>query len=282
MKEKGKLFLCATPIGNLADISRRFVATLEDCDIIAAEDTSHSRKLLSYTCISKKLVSYHEHNKETRGKELIDLLLSGSSIALLSDAGHPGISDPGEQLVAMAVAEGITVVPVPGASALLCALTASGLESTPFFFGGFLPKTKKHRLEKLRMWQSIPATIVLYEAPHRLKEVLGDIMAVWGNRRIVLAREMTKLYEEFFRGDLEQSIAWLEKSPPRGEFTLVIEKASGDASEIERPPAMERLKALIASGEDKKESLKKVAKEYNMPRRDLYKELLEQDDVGGM
>ena len=282
MEQKGKLFLCATPIGNLGDVSQRFAATVEAVDIIAAEDTSHSRKLLSHIGVSKKLLSYHEHNKEKRGQELIDTMLSGQNVALLSDAGHPGISDPGEQLVSMAVKEGIEVVPIPGASAVLCAVMASGLESTPFFFGGFLPKTKKHRLEKLRMWQSIPATIVLYEAPHRIKEVLKDILEVWGNRRIAIARELTKVYEEFFRGTVTESLDWLEKNSPRGEFTVVIEKAEGSELEDSRPPALERLNALIASGEDKKESLKKVAKEYNIPKRDLYKQLLEQESAGGM
>ena len=282
MEHKGKLFLCATPIGNLGDVSQRFVTTVEEADVIAAEDTSHSRKLLSHIGVSKKLVSYHEHNKDKRGQELIDMLLAGQTVALLSDAGHPGISDPGEQLVAMAVKEGISIVPIPGASAVLCAVMVSGLESTPFFFGGFLPKTKKHRREKLRMWQSIPATIVLYEAPHRIKEVVKDIFEVWGDRRIAIARELTKVYEEFFRGSVAESLCWLEENTPRGEFTLVIDKDKDAASELERPPAMEKLKELIASGEDKKESLKKIAKEYNIPKRDLYKQLLEQESAGGM
>ena len=276
MEQKGKLFLCATPIGNLEDVTLRLVSVLQSADIVAAEDTSHTKKLLNHLGIQKKLISYHEHNKEKRGSELIRLMLDGKSVALVSDAGYPGIADPGEQLVKLSVDEGIDIVPLPGANAALSALVASGIETTPFFFGGFLPKTKKHRQEKLRMWQQVPATMIFYEAPHRIEQVLAQIHDSWGDRRIVLARELTKVYEEFFRGNITQALSWLKQKPPRGEFTIIIEKGQQreDCPEIS---AFEKLKQLLKQGEDKKESLKKVAKEYNMSKRELYRYLLDEE-----
>lgn len=280
MKEKGKLFLCATPIGNLEDVTLRLIKTLQAVEAIAAEDTSHTRKLLNHLGIQKRLISYYEHNKDKKGPELINMLEEGQNIALVSDAGYPGISDPGEQLVALAVASDIAVVPIPGANAALCALIASGVQTTPFFFGGFLPKTKKHREEKLRMWQSIPATVILYEAPHRIKQVLAEIKDLWGERQVALARELTKMYEEFYRGSVSDCLAWLESKPPRGEFTLVIEQGEA-VCEDNKPEisARVRLQQLLAQGEDKKESLKKVAKEYGIAKRDLYKELLDSESM---
>ena len=280
MQQQGKLFLCATPIGNLADVTLRLIEVLKNTDIIAAEDTLHSKKLLSYLGLQKKLLSYHEHNKEKRGPEIIRILLAGQDVALLSDAGYPGIADPGEQLVALAVAEGIEIVPLPGANAALTAIVASGLATTPFFFGGFLPKTQKNRREKLRMWQQIPATIILYEAPHRIKQVLAEIQTAWGNRQIVLARELTKVYEEFFRGTISESRAWLEEKPPRGEFTIVIGQAAFEqVQEQGKMPAMAKLKELLAQGRDKKGSLKVVSVEYGIMKRELYQALLNEEKV---
>ena len=280
MQQQGKLFLCATPIGNLADVTLRLIEVLKNTDIIAAEDTLHSKKLLSYLGLQKKLLSYHEHNKEKRGPEIIRILLAGQDVALLSDAGYPGIADPGEQLVALAVAEGIEIVPLPGANAALTAIVASGLATTPFFFGGFLPKTQKNRREKLRMWQQIPATIILYEAPHRIKQVLAEIQTAWGNRQIVLARELTKVYEEFFRGTISESRTWLEEKPPRGEFTIVIGQAAFEqVQEQGKMPAMAKLKELLAQGRDKKESLKVVSVEYGIMKRELYQALLNEEKV---
>lgn len=280
MKEKGKLFLCATPIGNLDDVTLRLIKVLQTVDLVAAEDTSHTRKLLSHLGIQKRLISYHEHNKDRVGSELIALLEDGQNIALASDAGYPAIADPGEQLVKLAVANSITIVPVPGANAALSALIASGLETTPFFFAGFLPKTKKHRQEKLRMWQSVPATVILYEAPHRIKQALSEIKELWGDRQVTLARELTKIYEEFYRGTLSQCLVWLESKPPRGEFTIVIEQGADIFAQAEPAlPALLRLQQLLAQGEDKKESLKKVAKEYGLAKRDLYKELLDSESM---
>ena len=225
MTEAGILYLCATPIGNLEDITPRVLRILSEADIIAAEDTRHTLQLLNHFNIKGHLVRYDEHSKDKNGPKLIAELLDGKNVALVSDAGFPGIADPGEQLAREAIDAGIKVVPLPGANAALCALIASGLPSSPFFFGGFLPKSKKNRAEQLAAWKNIPSTIILYEAPHRIKDVLKEILAAWGDRQLAAARELTKLHEEFFRGSVTECLAWLEAQPPRGEFCLVI--ASG-------------------------------------------------------
>lgn len=274
--ELGTLYLCATPIGNLEDISQRALRLLQEADWIAAEDTRHTRQLLTHFGIHGHLISYHEHNKEKQGPVLIEKLLAGDNVTLVSDAGFPGIADPGEQLAKLAIAAGIKVVPVPGANAALCALIASGLPSSPFFFGGFLPKSKKNRREQLRLWQRIPATIVLYEAPHRIKEVLNDILLCWGDRQMTAGRELTKLHEEFFRGSVSECLAWLEKQPPRGEFSLVIAQGEEEISDetVEKIDPLEKVQALLAAGTDKKEALLSVAKEYKIPKRELYNKLI--------
>jgi len=269
----GTLYLCATPIGNLGDMTPRAVEILQQADIIAAEDTRHTRQLLTHFAIHGKLLSYHEHNKQLQGKELIKALLAGQNIALVSDAGFPGIADPGELLVKEAIAAAIKVVPVPGANAALTALVASGLPSVTFFFGGFLPKSRKNRREKLQEWQNIPSTIVLYEAPHRIKEVLADILTAWGDRPLVLARELTKLHEEFFRGTVSTGLEFLQAKEPRGEFVLVL--GAGEPHKAE--PALEplaKVRMLMAQGSQKKEALAAVAKEYKIPKRELYNRLL--------
>ena len=196
----GILYLCATPIGNLEDMTPRAQRMLAEADIIAAEDTRHTLQLLNRFNIKGRLVRYDEHSKERQGAYLLDELLSGKNIALVSDAGFPGIADPGEQLARLAIDAGVQVVPVPGANAALCALIASGLPASPFFFGGFLPKSKKNRRQQLEEWQYLPATIILYEAPHRIEQVLQEVLEVWGDRQLAAARELTKLHEEFFRG----------------------------------------------------------------------------------
>jgi 16S rRNA (cytidine1402-2'-O)-methyltransferase len=285
MAENGKLFLCATPIGNLDDITLRLVKVLRQVDLVAAEDTGQTLKLLNHLALRKRLLSYHEHNKAKAGPKLLDLMGQGKDVALLSDAGCPAIADPGEDLVRLAIGRGIKVVPIPGANAALCALAASGIAPVPFFFGGFLPKTKKHREEKLIMWRGLPATVVLYEAPHRLLAVLADIKRLWGDREIALAREMTKIYEEFFRGRLSESLDWLAANPPRGEFTVVLSGAEGPAGDErptgdEKPPPLVELKRLLAAGADKKDSIKKVAAAYKMPKRELYQALLKSDAEG--
>lgn len=273
----GTLYLCATPIGNLEDMTPRAIRMLSEADIIAAEDTRHTRQLLNHFEIKGRLVRYDEHSKEKQGAYLLQELQDGKNVALVSDAGFPGIADPGEALAKEAIAAGIKVVPVPGANAALCALIASGLPTYPFFFGGFLPKSRRNRKEQLEKWQYIPATIILYEAPHRLVEVLQDILACWGDRQIAAARELTKLHEEFFRGTVSSCLEWLKVQPPRGEFCLVLAPGEQPAQEDAEVDPLTEVKQLIAGGMDKKEALAKVAKARRVPKRELYNSLLQEE-----
>lgn len=279
-KGNGILYLCATPIGNLEDMTPRAVRMLKEADIIAAEDTRHTLQLLNHFEIKGHLVRYDEHSKEKQGAYLLQELQSGKNVALVSDAGFPGIADPGEALAKEAIDCGIKVVPVPGANAALCALIASGLPAYPFFFGGFLPKSKRNRREQLELWKKIPATVILYEAPHRIKEVLQDILSCWGDRKIAAARELTKLHEEFFRGSISECLQWLEEKAPRGEFCLVI--APGEAEEQDTEEAvltpMEEVKQLIAGGMDKKVALSQTAKKHKVPKRELYNQLILEEE----
>lgn len=273
----GTLYLCATPIGNLEDMTPRAIRMLREADIIAAEDTRHTRQLLNHFEIKGRLVRYDEHSKEKQGAYLLQELQDGKNVALVSDAGFPGIADPGEALAKEAIAAGIKVVPVPGANAALCALIASGLPAYPFFFGGFLPKSKRNRREQLVKWQYVPATIILYEAPHRLEEVLQDILACWGDRPMAAARELTKLHEEFFRGTVSSCLAWLKVQPPRGEFCLVLAPGEQPLQEEAEVDPLTEVKQLIAGGMDKKEALAKVAKARRVPKRELYNSLLNEE-----
>lgn len=273
----GTLYLCATPIGNLEDMTPRAIRMLSEADIIAAEDTRHTRQLLNHFEIKGRLVRYDEHSKEKQGAYLLQELQDGKNVALVSDAGFPGIADPGEALAKEAIAAGIKVVPVPGANAALCALIASGLPTYPFFFGGFLPKSRRNRKEQLEKWQYIPATIILYEAPHRLEEVLQDILSCWGDRQIAAARELTKLHEEFFRGTVSSCLEWLKVQPPRGEFCLVLAPGEQPAQEEAEVDPLTEVKQLIAGGMDKKEALAKVAKARRVPKRELYNSLLQEE-----
>ena len=278
MTEAGTLYLCATPIGNLEDITPRVLRTLGEADIIAAEDTRHTLQLLNHFNIKGHLVRYDEHSKDKNGPKLIAELLDGKNVALVSDAGFPGIADPGEQLAREAIGAGIKVVPLPGANAALCALIASGLPSSPFFFGGFLPKSKKNRAEQLAEWKNIPSTIRLYEAPHRIKDVLKEILAAWGDRQLAAARELTKLHEEFFRGSVTECLAWLDAQPPRGEFCLVIAQGEADVQEeTQADDPLDEVKTLIAQGMDKKVALAQVAKARKVPKRELYNRLLAEE-----
>mgnify|MGYP004448488039 FL=1 len=273
----GTLYLCATPIGNLEDMTPRAKRILAEADLIAAEDTRHTLQLLNHFDIKGHLVRYDEHSKEKQGAYLLEQLLEGKNVALVSDAGFPGIADPGEALAHEAIALGIKVVPVPGANAALCALVASGLKAQPFFFGGFLPKSKKNRREQIAAWKNIPATIILYEAPHRIEEVLEDLLACWGDRKLACARELTKLHEEFYRGSISSCLEHFKENPPRGEFCLVI--AQGEAEEVqEKIDPLEEVKQLIASGLDKKSALSQVAKQRKIPKRELYNQLLQEGD----
>ena len=270
----GTLYLCATPIGNLEDMTFRAVRILKEVDVVAAEDTRHTRKLLTHFDIHTPLVSYHEHNKLGRGPELIERLLAGEDIACVSDAGMPGISDPGSHLAMLAIEAGITVTPIPGANAGLSALIASGLDTTEFHFIGFLSKQKKNRLETLARIKPIQGTLIFYESPHRLKDTLGELLTVLGNRNIVAARELTKKFEEFRRGTIEELIAYYKEEAPRGEFTLIVDGASEEEAQIVEETinmtVEQELIMLMENGTEKKEAIRQVAKRRNMPKRDVY------------
>lgn len=275
----GTLYLCATPIGNLEDMTPRALRMLQEADLIAAEDTRHTLQLLNHFDIKGRLVRYDEHSKEKQGAYLLEQLLEGKSIALVSDAGFPGIADPGEALAHDAIAQGVRVVPVPGANAALCALIASGLPTYPFFFGGFLPKSKRNRREQLELWQHIPATMILYEAPHRIVEVLKDILDCWGDRPLAAARELTKLHEEFYRGTVSGCLSWLEENSPRGEFCLVLGAGDGKAAtEEEQLEPLDEVRRLMAEGVDKKSALAQVAKKRKIPKRELYNQLISEGE----
>lgn len=275
----GTLYLCATPIGNLEDMTPRALRMLQEADLIAAEDTRHTLQLLNHFDIKGRLVRYDEHSKEKQGAYLLEQLLEGKSIALVSDAGFPGIADPGEALAHDAIAQGVRVVPVPGANAALCALIASGLPTYPFFFGGFLPKSKRNRREKLELWQHIPATMILYEAPHRIVEVLKDILACWGDRPLAAARELTKLHEEFYRGTVSGCLSWLEENSSRGEFCLVLGAGDGKAAtEEQQLEPLDEVRRLMDEGVDKKSALAQVAKKRKIPKRELYNQLISEGE----
>jgi 16S rRNA (cytidine1402-2'-O)-methyltransferase len=273
---KGILYLVPTPIGNLEDMSFRAIRILKEADYIAAEDTRNSKKLCNYFEIDTPLMSYHEHNKETSGRKVIDLLKEGAKIALISDAGLPTISDPGFELVVSAVGEQLTVVPLPGANAALTALIASGLSTQPFYFFGFLDRQKKEKRRQLEQLRDIQATTILYEAPHRLKETLLLINEVMGDRNIALCRELTKRYEEFIRGTVSELIGWATEDVVRGEFCLIIEKGeliSNQETSLwwEELSALEHVKHYIAvKGLSSKEAIKQTAKDRNVNKRDIY------------
>ncbi len=271
----GTLYLCATPIGNLEDMTPRALRMLREADMIAAEDTRHTLQLLNHFGIKTRLVRYDEHSKEKQGAYLLEQLLAGKNVVLVSDAGFPAIADPGEALAREAIAAGVRVTPVPGANAALCALVASGLPAYPFFFGGFLPKSKRNRRQQLDAWRDIPATMLLYEAPHRVEEVLRDILDSWGDRPMAAARELTKLHEEFYRGTISGCLEWLRLQAPRGEFCLVIGAGTGQApaDEDEAEP-LDEVRRLLADGVDKKTALAQVAKKRKIPKRELYNQFI--------
>ena len=273
---KGILYLVPTPIGNLEDMSFRAIRILKEADYIAAEDTRNSKKLLSYFEIDTPLMSYHEHNKESSGWKIIQLLKEGAKIALISDAGLPTISDPGSELVAEAIEEQLAVVPLPGANAALTALIASGLPTKNFYFFGFLDRQKKEKRKQLEELKNIPTTTILYEAPHRLKETLQLIHEVMGNRKIALCRELTKKFEEFIRGTASELIEWAKEDVIRGEFCLIIE--GGSLVPIQESTAWwedlsveEHVKHYVSvKGVSTKEAIKQTAKDRNMMKRDVY------------
>ncbi len=279
--EAGCLYLVATPIGNLEDISLRALRILREADLIACEDTRQTQKLLAHYDIHKRLESYHEHNEMTRAPELIIELEQGARIALVSDAGTPAISDPGHRLVTLSLRHGIPVVPVPGPSALVAALAASGLAIEEFTFVGFLPARAGERRKALRALESEPRTLVYYEAPHRLVDSLADALEILGNRHAVIAREVTKMYEEFLRGHLEDLLPELRRKTPRGEITVLLGKddkharntaAAGAA--IGEPLAHRVEEIMRERSVDRKAALKLAARERGLTRREAYKQML--------
>ena len=272
----GCLYLVATPIGNLEDITLRAIRILKEADIIACEDTRQTQKLLQHYGIRKEMVSYHEHNELTRSPELAIELEQGAKIALVSDAGTPGISDPGHRLVTLCLRHHISVVPIPGPSALVAALAASGLPTEEFLFVGFLPPRAGARRKALEVLKAESRTLIFYEAPHRVVETLADATEILGPRPAVIAREVTKIHEEFLRGPLAELLESARKRAPRGEITLLIGPGDPQAQQVELSVSLkERVEQLEAEGGiDRKAALKQAARERGLAKREAYKQLL--------
>lgn len=273
----GTLYLVATPLGNLEDMTFRAVKTLQSVDLIAAEDTRHTGKLLQHFQVTTPQISYHDHNRLSRVPELVEKLRAGQSVALVSDAGTPGISDPGQELVAACVDQGIAVVPIPGATALISALISSGLKTDRFVFEGFLPTKGKERQGRLDFLKSEPRTLIFYEAPHRLLTTLTDLQRTFGEtRRLAVARELTKYHEEFWYGTIAAAIVTFTEREPKGEFCLVVEGRSPDAEpEFSLDTLRAELKALLDQGMSRSQASRQLAEIAQVPRRQLYQLSLE-------
>lgn len=273
---QGILYLVATPIGNLEDMTYRAVRILGEVDLIAAEDTRNSIKLLNHFDIKTPMTSYHEHNKYEKAEELVAKLVAGTNIAVITDAGTPGISDPGEELVRQCYEAGITVVPVPGACAAINALIASGLPTRRFAFEAFLPSDKKERKQVLDELEKETRTIIIYEAPHRLLKTLSELNSKLGNREATICRELTKKHETFFKTTLEDAITHYETTEPKGECIIVIKGISRETLIMEEQMKWEsmsipdHIKMYMSEGLDKKEATKQVAKDRGVPKRDIY------------
>ena len=281
--ERGTLYLCATPIGNLEDITYRVVRVLSEADVIAAEDTRNSIKLLNHFQIHTPMTSYHEYNKIEKGRQLVERMLAGENVALITDAGTPGISDPGEELVKMAWEAGITVTSLPGPAACITALTASGLPTRRFAFEAFLPSEKKERQAVLAEMALETRTMVVYEAPHRLVRTLAELLEALGDRPVTVCRELTKKHETFFRTTFSEALAYYEANEPRGECVLVIAGRSREEIRAEEIAAFEEitveehLQRYLDEGMDKKAAMKAVAADRGVSRREIYQALLEND-----
>lgn len=265
---KGKLYIIATPIGNLEDITFRAVNTLREVDVIAAEDTRQTLKLLNHYNITKHLISYHRHNEETKSNYLIEKLKEGQNIGLVSDAGTPGISDPGEEVIKKAIEEGIEVIPIPGACAMVNALICSGIDTKEFTFLGFLPINKKLRKEKLDEIQNATKTIIIYEAPHKMKNTLQDLQKILKNRKVCLARELTKIHEQFIRKNIDELIEEIDNL--KGEMILIIEAGEGKKQEKLELSIEESYAIYEKQGLSKNEIIKKIAKERNTNKNEIY------------
>jgi 16S rRNA (cytidine1402-2'-O)-methyltransferase len=276
----GKLFIVATPIGNLEDITLRALRTLKEVDLIACEDTRHTRKLLTHFEIHKPLISYHEHNERTRSKELIEALLSGKNVAVVSDAGTPGISDPGADVISAAIDAGIEIIPIPGPSALITALIASGLPTHAFRFIGFLPAKSTVRKAKLEQLVDSRVTLIFYESPHRLERVIEDLFAAFGNRRAVIARELTKVHEEFKRGFLADFSAGVNEQTARGEYVIIVEGNTSTESP-QTGTIVEQVNALIEnSGLSKKDAIKQIARLNGLSKSEVYQQVVNDKSEG--
>ena len=277
---QGKLYLCATPIGNLEDITLRVLRTLKEADLIAAEDTRHSIKLLNHFDIKTPMTSYHEFNKVEKARYLVDKMREGTNVALITDAGTPGISDPGEELVRQCYEAGIEVTSLPGPAACITALTISGMATRRFAFETFLPSDKKEKQEIFEELKKETRTIILYEAPHRLVRTLSELLENLGDRRISVCRELTKTHETVFRTTVSEALSYYETEEPRGECVLVIEGKNRMEIQQEQERSWEaisigeHMKRYLDGGTDKKEAMKLVAKDRGMKKRDVYQYLL--------
>ena len=276
----GTLYLCATPIGNLEDMTFRVIRTLKEVDLIAAEDTRNSIKLLNHFEIQTPMTSYHEYNKYEKGRKLVEKLLEGQNIALITDAGTPGISDPGEELVKMCYESGIPVTSLPGAAACITALTISGLSTRRFAFEAFLPYDKKERTQILENLRNETRTIIIYEAPHHLKKTLKECREYLGNRNMTVCKELTKRYEQKRKSTLDEMIAYYEENEPRGEYVLIFEGKSLQELKEEKQQewnqltVQEHMEHYLEKGMDKKSAMKQIAKDRGVSKRDIYQELL--------
>ncbi|MDP4144245.1 MAG: 16S rRNA (cytidine(1402)-2'-O)-methyltransferase [Bacillota bacterium] len=273
----GKLYLIGTPIGNLKDITFRALETLENCDLVAAEDTRQSLKLLNHFNIKKPMISYHKFNEQDKSDNIIEALLEGKNIALVTDAGMPGISDPGSVIVSKCIDKGIEFEVIPGVTALITALVYSGLDTTKFLFRGFLPRENKDRKPIIEELRECKETLIFYEAPHRIMSTLEFLMEGLGNRKIAVCRELTKLHEEIMRVSLAEAIEYFKNNDPRGEYVLLIEGKSEEAFAMEERAKWENItieqhiEKYIKEGLSKKDAIKKTAKDRNMPKSEVYK-----------
>jgi 16S rRNA (cytidine1402-2'-O)-methyltransferase len=273
------LYLVGTPIGNLEDMTFRSVRILQNVDLIAAEDTRHTGKLLQHFQVTTPQISYHDHNRQSRIPELMTLLKQGKAIALVSDAGMPGISDPGYELVKACTETGILVVPIPGCSAAITALTVSGLPSDRFVFEGFLPTKPQARRDRLEQLQAETRTLIFYEAPHRLCQTLEDLQILGSDRPIVLARELTKLYEEIWRGTVAEAIAHCQTRQPQGEYTLVVAGIEPTQIQLSEAAIKTELQHLLNQGVSRSEASRQLAKQIALPRRQIYQLALSLPDT---
>jgi 16S rRNA (cytidine1402-2'-O)-methyltransferase len=282
----GTLYLIATPIGNLEDITLRALRVLEEVDLVACEDTRHTRKLLSHFRINKPTVSYHEHNERERAEELVGKMLAGANVALVSDAGTPLISDPGYRIVRESIDRGVAVVPLPGASALVTALSASGLATSDFLFAGFLPARRAPRRARLSDLARVQSTLIFYESPHRIKETLADALDLLGDREAVVARELTKLHEEFIRGTLSRLLAAMDEGAARGEMVLIVGPPLDDAglqkSAAEPISLLSEVESLMERDKiGQMSALKRVARARGISKSEAYRRLLAEREGAG-